>query len=277
MQMKGGNINYLSKYLNNLQSQGRYTFLKSNAIADLNTNFIAYRKAAHRLIRKKRLARIKSDFYVIVPLEYYSLGCPPASWFIDDLVQHLNVPYYVGLLTAAAIHGAGHQQANVFQVVTNKIIRPIKKGELQIDFVYLKFLEKMPTIKMKTPTGYMNVSTPEVTAYDLVRYLSRAAQINNVATVLMELSEKLDAKKLLEIAQNTPLEISVVQRLGYLLDYLNSGIETDDLAKFIEERNNYKYIPLVTAKRAIISEKKVNYDRDSRWKIIINEKIEPDL
>lgn len=275
--MKSGDINYLSEYLDNLQSQGKYTFLKNHAIADLNTNLIAYKRAAHRLIQKKRLARIKPNFYVIVPLEYRSLGCPPASWFIDDLLQHLNVSYYVGLLTAAAIHGAGHQQANVFQVVTNKIIRPIKKGELQIDFVYLKFLEKMPTIKTKTPTGYMNVSTPEVTAYDLIRYLSRAAQINNVATVLTELSEKLDVKKLLEIAQSVPLEISIVQRLGYLLDYLNSGIDTDELAKFIDEKSNYKYIPLVTAKKATTSGENVNYDRDSRWKIIINEKIEPDL
>ena len=35
----------------------------------------------------------------------------------DYYTKTLGVPYYVGLLSAASIYGAGHQQANVFQVV----------------------------------------------------------------------------------------------------------------------------------------------------------------
>jgi hypothetical protein len=37
----------------------------------------------------------------------------------------------------------------------------------------------------------MRVSTPEATALDLVRYVTAAGHIGNVATVLAELSEKL--------------------------------------------------------------------------------------
>jgi predicted transcriptional regulator of viral defense system len=275
-QMKSGNINYLSEYLDELQSQGKYTFLQSEAIAQLNISTVAYQKAVYRLTKKNRLVRIKPNFYVIVPVEYRSLGCLPASWFVDDLMQHLNASYYVGLLTAAAMYGAGHQQPNVFQIVTDKIIRPITKGALKIDFIYAKSLIKMPVTKMKTATGYMNVSTPEATAYDLVKYLSAAAQINNVATVLTELSEKLDATKLLEIARSDAIAISVIQRLGYLLDYLNSGINTDELAKLANGKNYYKYIPLVAAQKGEMH-KKIIYARNARWKIIINEKIEPDL
>jgi hypothetical protein len=47
---------------------------------------------------------------VVVPPEYREAGCPPASWFIHDLMRFLGQPYYVALLTAAAIHGAAHQQ-----------------------------------------------------------------------------------------------------------------------------------------------------------------------
>ena len=31
-------------------------------------------------------------------------GSPPASWFIDDLLEYLGQSYYVGLLSAAEIH-----------------------------------------------------------------------------------------------------------------------------------------------------------------------------
>jgi len=48
--------------------------------------------------------------YVLVPLEYLHAGAPPPSWFIDDLMKAMERPYYVGLLSAAGIHGASHQQ-----------------------------------------------------------------------------------------------------------------------------------------------------------------------
>ena len=37
-------------------------------------------------------------------------GAPPASWYIDDFMKAIGAPYYVGVLTAAALHGAAHQQ-----------------------------------------------------------------------------------------------------------------------------------------------------------------------
>ena len=41
----------------------------------------------------------------------------PADWFIAELMQFLDLPYYVGVLSAAALHGAAHQQAQEFHVV----------------------------------------------------------------------------------------------------------------------------------------------------------------
>ena len=50
----------------------------------------------------------------------------------------------------------------------------------------------------KTMSGMMQIATPEMTAFDLVRYMDAAGQVNHVATVLCELVEQLDAKKLAE-------------------------------------------------------------------------------
>jgi len=42
-------------------------------------------------------------------VEYRVAGAPPASWYIDDFMKAVGTPYYVGVLTAAALHGAAHQ------------------------------------------------------------------------------------------------------------------------------------------------------------------------
>src|SRR4029079_17586204 len=100
----------------------------------------AFKKAAHRLIQKGKMNRIRGDFYTLVPLEYQASGSLPATWFIDFFMKHLKQSYYCGLLTAAALHGAAHQQPMVFQVVTTKPMRAIQVGNLQIEFLYKKMI-----------------------------------------------------------------------------------------------------------------------------------------
>lgn len=69
----------------------------------------------------------------------------------------------------------------------------------------------------KTPTGLMKVATPETTAWDLLRYFKAAGGLENVVTVLSELAEKLDEKRLRDTVKRHG-EAIVAQRLGYLLD-----------------------------------------------------------
>jgi len=90
----------------------------------------AFRKAASRLAKKNRIVRIRSGFFVIVPLEYRAAGVLPAEWFIADLMNYLEQPYYVGVLSAAALYGAAHQQPQQFQVVTTAPQRGIQKKNL---------------------------------------------------------------------------------------------------------------------------------------------------
>ena len=73
-----------------------------------------------RLRRQGRLFSPARGLHVAVPPEYRSWGVVPASWFIDAMMQHLGRSYYVGLLTAAAVHGASHQHAQVFQVMVDR-------------------------------------------------------------------------------------------------------------------------------------------------------------
>jgi hypothetical protein len=91
----------------------------------------------------------------VVPREYRAAGCPPASWFIDDLMRHMGRRYYVGLLTAAALHGAGHQQPMAFQVMADSAERDIEVGRVRIDFHMSSVFDGAATEPMQTETGTM--------------------------------------------------------------------------------------------------------------------------
>ena len=73
----------------------------------------------------------------------------------------LRQPYYVALLSAAALHGASHQQPQMFQVMTNKPMRPIRAGRTELHFYTTQHLGIATTAEVKTPTGAIRVSTPE--------------------------------------------------------------------------------------------------------------------
>src|SRR3990172_8296193 len=152
---------FLSGYVDYIQSHGEYVFAQKTAKEQLGCSDDAIRIAANRLINKKRIIKLRYAFYLIIPLEYQTLGAPPPSWYIDALMnQYHHQPYYIGLLSAAALHGAGHQQPQVFQVITNKPLRSITIGRSKINFIVKKNLQKIMSTKIKTQTGYMDVSTP---------------------------------------------------------------------------------------------------------------------
>ena len=184
-----------------LQARGRYTFLRAEAIEGTGLSAESVKKALQRLARRQRVLKVKNYFYVIVPLEYLHAGSPPPSWFIDDLMKAMDRRYYVGLLSAAGIHGASHHQPQEFQVITDRPVRPLQVGRTRIRFFTSKRAADTAVQSVKTPTGAMRVSTPEATAFDLVRFAKVAGQLDNVATVLADLVPLLDPKRMLKVVR----------------------------------------------------------------------------
>lgn len=120
-------------------------------------------------------------------------------------MERLSVAHYAGLLTAARYHGAAHQQPQPFQVVVPKNRPSIRCGRVVVDFVARRNAGEMPTGQVNTPRGYLRVSSPEATAFDLVGYPDRCGGLDNVATVLAGLAEKLDAQRLVELGPLSPV------------------------------------------------------------------------
>ncbi|MFN7925585.1 MAG: type IV toxin-antitoxin system AbiEi family antitoxin [Bryobacteraceae bacterium] len=258
----------LREYVDELQERGRYTFSREEALAALGSTPIALKRAAERLKAKRRLATPRRGFYTIVPLEYRQSGSLPASSFIDPLMRFHKVPYYVGLLSAAEIHGAAHQRPQEFQVVASKQLRPVSVGRNRIHFFLEKDLDANAVELVKTQSGHMRVSSPERTALDLIRFQDRVGGLNHVTIVLSELAEKIDSATLAAEAAKEP-EIAPIQRLGYLLEAVGKESLTAKLAKWINRRD---------PKTVLLAPREPSADavRNARWRVAVNFELEPD-
>ena len=259
--------NYLEKYLTEVRSQGRYAFTVGELKNNFNVSGQALQQNLFRLKRKKEIAFIRQGFYVVIPPEYSKLGMLPPYLFIDDLMKSLDKPYYVGLLSAAALHGAAHQQPTGYTVIT-QIPPPRSIEKLKIIFFSKQEFLQDGIIRKNTPAGYINVSSPELTALDFFNYIHKFG-INRITTILQELSEEMKPSRLQKIAVQYPIT-AALQRLGYILEKETTSEKlSDTLWKTLNKRVFFP-VPLSPQKG-----KKGKID--SRWKVIINMEIESDL
>jgi len=182
-------------YIDDLVKRGRYTFSSEEALSALGAPANAVYLSLHRLKKQGEIATPARGFYTIIPLEYRSLGSLPPEQFIPALMDHLGLVYYAGLLSAAQYYGAAHHRPQEFQVFVERNRKPIKCGAVRVAFIARKNVGEIGVQSFNTPSGSIRVSTPEATAMDLVGYYQHAGGMNQVATVLSELSEKIDKKK----------------------------------------------------------------------------------
>ncbi len=259
---KESTYNYIEDFLNEIQSKGRYAV----TLDELKNNFKSSEKAIlqniFRIKSKNKLAQVRKEFYVIVSPQYSKRGMIPPTLFIGDLMQFLKRDYYVGLLSASAMHGAGHQQPMQFQVMTKKPpLRSIKNKKLNIHFFVKSKWQKEEIIQKKTETGYINVSSPALTAFDLVHYNKKIGGLNRIIPILEDLVESINSSDLNKtaIGQKAP----ELQRLGYLLEQLGN----EQLASVL-----YKRIKIKSLREIPISlaHKNREGELNNKWKVILN-------
>ena len=255
-------------FINQVLSVGRISFTLDEVIEKSGYDRKTAQVSLSRLISKGKILLIRRGFYVIITPEFSIQRNIPYIMYIDDLMKSLQRNYYVSLLSAAALHGAAHQQPMQFFVTTTMpFIRDIKKEKIHISFTIKNGWDTSCITQLKTRTGYVNVSTAEATILDLVENLQDFG-LGRVISIIDELSEVVNKNTLKKIANFYPT--SVVQRTGYILDDL---LGREDIAKclfaVLSKRNIYpQYLSLSTQKNGSLTDK---------WKIIPNEKIEIDI
>ena len=182
-------------------------------------------------------------------------------------MKHWDLPYYVCLLSAAQYYGASHQKPQVFQVMIHKQIKSLVCGKVKIDFIYKKSLDELLTQKISVKTGYLTISTPELTAWDLLRYSHHVGGLNHIATVLSELIERINPETLALLVTQSK-EKAWGQRLGYILEHIDSMDEKKqkDIIECLYQSLVKPTNPVPLAPELPVK----GESRDLRWMIIEN-------
>ena len=261
---------HVSDYVIDLLSKGELILSKRSAMGQLEATDAAIRNSVKRLVASKKILPLMRGHYLIIPPEYKQLGLVPPELFIHDLMTEINAAYYVGLLSASSFQGATHQAAQIFQVMVNTRLKPIALGQrTHIMFYFNKRLLRTPIQQLKTDRGPLNISIPEATAFDLIRYVHQSGNLNHVATLLNELAEHISPSILIETAKQ--FSIVYAQRLGYLFEYLGHDKLQSALWSYIQERK-LASCPLLGGGKSL-----GHAQKNDKWHLIINEKIESDL
>lgn len=259
----------LSSYVSSLLSAGRVVFSREEAQEALGIGQGAFLDAAERLQRRHSLVSPRRGLYVIVAPQFTSWGAPPPTWYIDALMRHEGEPYYVGLLKAAELHGATHQAVMEFQIITGKRLPRIKAGRSLMAFYFRKDMGAVAAgiEDRKTDTGTMKVSSPALTALDLLRYPHAAGGLDNIATVLSDLASRIDSLQLGGLAATT--EKPVVQRLGYLLERLGHGEIVSALWESLSARAPFGWTELDRRETRDPDFMPEPVERDARWRVTV--------
>lgn len=257
------------QYVTHLAIRGRHHLTTCEVQAALGISADAAKLALRRLAKQGEIASPARGFYVIVPPEYRRLGCLPPEQFLPALMPLEARDYYAGLLTAAQYHGAAHQRPQSFQVMVNKPRRPIHCGSVDVVFYRRKALAEVPVVEVNTPRGTLIVSSPEATAIDLVGYIARSGGLSNVATVLSELAENIQADLLVDAASTAPT--AWLQRLGYLLDSVGADDKTSLLQDYVRSSRR----PKIT--RLTPGEESEEGAYSERWRLSVNDELDLDF
>lgn len=117
----------LSDYVDNLQAEGRLAFTRDEAMDTLGVTASALKQAAWRLSKRGRIVSPRRGFYIIVPLEYRSLGAPPLQSWLPVLLR---------------FHGVRGGEVTVEDgraaVVVDRALRPLRCGPWEVRFCVRK-------------------------------------------------------------------------------------------------------------------------------------------
>lgn len=256
-----------------MEMRGKYFFCKEDvlkAFPDTSEHSVAM--ALTRLVNARRIMSPWQNFFVIVSMDYRLKGVVAEHFYIDQLMKFLGRNYYVSLLSAASLHGASHQQSMTYFVTADGAsLRNVRKKGTRIDFIQRNSFPISFLQQVKTQTGFINVSSPLMTALDLVQQERKVGGLSRVAEVLYELMEvmKFDEKSIVLMKCYPP---AIIQRMGYILTLL----ENEPLADELYELSKVYGIKFRRTALKASKPTEEGMDVDDRWKVIINQEIDID-
>ncbi|MDF1489824.1 type IV toxin-antitoxin system AbiEi family antitoxin domain-containing protein [Tessaracoccus caeni] len=184
------------------------------------------------------------------------------------IMRHRDINYYVGWISAAALHGAAHQAPQVFQVAVDRQVRDRVVGRTRFVFAQ-RDVARIPTVHHPTRDGSARISTVEATMLDVADDLMRAAGIDNAATIIIELSEHASfrVEELARLAALFPAAAG--RRVGWLLSRFTERADLAPLRAVVRD--------VASSPSRLDPYSNVRGALDDEWMLTINREVEPDV
>ena len=241
-------------------ASGHVAFPLANLVKETGLSVTAARNQLLRLGNRVTRVSPRQQFFLIVSPEHRAVGAPPVAWWLHDYFEWLGQPYYLALQSAASSFGSNPQALQVTQVMTKVPRRTLEIGRIRVQFFVKRALERTPTQPLANAFAPLQVSTPEATSHDLIRYAPRIGGVGRAAETIAPLLPLMRPAELRRVLK-TEDEPATAQRLGFVLEKLRAT----NLAKIVQDwlPSALVFVPLVPGLRGDAPEIK-------RWKIINN-------
>lgn len=261
----------VSNYIKQLQSYEEYAFSWNELLNNCNKTETSLKRELSRLVEKNEILNLRKGFYLIIPPRYSKQGQLPIQLYIDKLFKSLNRKYYLGFYSAAKFHGASHQQVQRdYIMMSTPAFSNIKKNTIDISFLTTSKWSKKNILQKKSDAGIFKISSPALTAVDLIHHQTKLGGLNRMLAILEELTEEISQNDITELLTWYPHK-STLQRFGFLLEELQTN---ENLTKQIKEHlQQSKFFPVLLSPRSRQKPGAI----DNAWKVDVNIKLESDL
>ena len=259
------------EYIKYLLSIENYSFSLEEITQHTDREGTSLKFELARLIEKKEIVNLRKGFYLIIPPKYSRQSYLPIQLYVEKLFKSLNRNYYLGFYTAARFHGASHQQSQREYIMTEKPkLNAIEKNVFDIRFFTTSKWPDKNIIEKKSDAGIFKVSSPALTAVDLIHHQTKLGGLNRMLPVLEELTEEINRSDIEELLTWYPHK-STLQRFGFLLDRNGTNKKLSRL--IMEHLQQSKFFPVLLSPKSGQKPGAV----DNPWKVDVNIKLESDL
>lgn len=237
----------LASLLEERQARGKLVGALDELARDAGLSRLAARRQFERLAPKAVQLPGRPSLILTVPPEDRPRGAPPVAAWLHDYMSRRSPHYYVGLLSAAALHGSSNQVPLATQVIVPHPLKAFELGRVRVEFAVKRRADRTPLSILSALPAPMNVSSPAATLLDLVAFSRRVGGIARVLEIAEGLKPKLTPHDLRE-ALLAGVSIPVMQRTGYLLEHLEYASLVSVVERFLPSTR--AWIPLQTGARA---------------------------
>ncbi len=259
------------EYIKYLLSIENYSFSLEEITQHTDGKGTSLKFELARLIEKKEIVNLRKGFYLIIPPRYSKQGQLPIQLYAEKLFKSLNRNYYIGFYSAAKFHGASHQQIQRdYLMIEKPKLNTIEKSVFDIRFLTTAKWPNRNIIEKKSDAGIFKISSPALTAVDLIHHQTKLGGINRMLAILEELKEEINQDDITKLLSWYPNKSSL-QRFGFLLEEIDAN---QKLCKQIKAHlQQSKFFPVLLSPKSGQKPGSV----DNFWKVDVNIKLESDL